>query len=203
MVVPAFCMGCCIFGAVSLPLGNLGLMLMNSTTTSRRSGQRCLALATAALFGALVQPAAQAQGGVYLCLDANGRKVLTDSYKTGCKTLDIASSIPAPSGGGAAPRRATPRPSTPVTTPADFPKVDNALQRARDSDRREILTEELASEQRRLADMRAEFKDGQPDRLGNERNYAKYQERVANLRDNIGRAERNVEALQREIGNIK
>jgi hypothetical protein len=177
-------------------------MLMNSTTTSLRAGQRCLALATAALFGALVQPAAQAQGGVYLCLDANGRKVLTDSYKTGCKTLDIASSIPAPSG-GATPRRATPRPSTPVTTPADFPKVDNALQRARDSDRREILTEELASEQRRLADMRAEFKDGQPDRLGNEKNYAKYQERVANLRDNIGRAERNVEALQREIGNIK
>ncbi len=176
---------------------------MNSTTTSLRSGQRCLALAMAALFGALAQPAATAQGGVYLCVDANGRKILTDSYKTGCKTLDIANSIPAPAGSSAAPRRPTPRPSTPVTTPADFPRVDNAQQKARDSDRREILTEELASEQRRLADMRAEFKDGQPDRLGNERNYAKYQERVATLRDNIGRAERNVEALQREIGNIK
>ena len=177
-------------------------MPMNATSTSLRPGPRRLALAAAALLSLLVQPAAQAKGDVYLCIDANGRKVLTDSYKNGCKSLDIANSIPAPAS-ASTPRRSAPRPSTPVSTPADFPKVDNALQKARDNDRREILTEELASEQRRLAEMRAEYKDGTPDRLGSERNYAKYLERTAALRDNIGRAEQNVAALQREISNIR
>lgn len=177
---------------------------MNATSTSLRPGQRRLALAAATLLSLLVQPGAQAQvqGGVYLCIDANGGKVLTDSYRSGCKSLDIASSIPAPAS-ASAPRRSTPRPSAPVSTPADFPKVNNALQKARDNDRRDILTEELASEQRRLSEMRAEYKDGTPDRLGSERNYARYLERVATLRDNIGRAEQNVAALQREISNIK
>ena len=34
-------------------------------------------------------------------------------------------------------------------------------------------------------------------------NYAKYQERVASLRDAIARSEQNVAALQREIANIR
>ncbi|HBI67691.1 MAG TPA: DUF4124 domain-containing protein, partial [Massilia sp.] len=38
---------------------------------------------------------------------------------------------------------------------------------------------------------------------GNERNYAKYQERVGQMREDIGRTERNIEALRREIGNIR
>ena len=41
------------------------------------------------------------------------------------------------------------------------------------------------------------------ERQGNERNYAKYQERVAQMKDDLGRAEKNVEALKREIANIK
>jgi hypothetical protein len=61
----------------------------------------------------------------------------------------------------------------------------------------------LRSEEKKLAELRGEYKNGEPDRLGNERNYAKYQERVAQLKDNIGRAEKNVDALKREIANIK
>lgn len=183
--------------------------MMNSTTTQLRTSPRCMALAAAILFmpiALLVPRAAQAQGDVYLCVDSNGRKELTDSYRNGCKALNIAGGIPAPSAASAprrAPTNAGSAPRPPVTTPADFPRVDNAQQKARDNDRREILAEELRNEEQRLAEMRAEYKNGQPDRLGNERNYAKYQERVALLRDNIGRAERNVEALQREISKIR
>ena len=54
-----------------------------------------------------------------------------------------------------------------------------------------------------LAELKAEYKGDEPDRLGNEKNYAKYQERVATLRDAIGRSERNIEALRREISNIR
>ena len=54
-----------------------------------------------------------------------------------------------------------------------------------------------------LAELRREFNGGEPERQGNEKNYAKYQARVAEMRDNIFRGEKNVEALKREIGNIR
>ncbi|MNW12990.1 hypothetical protein D3C71_2108160 [compost metagenome] len=61
----------------------------------------------------------------------------------------------------------------------------------------------MRSEEQKLAAQRLEFNGGQPERQGNERNYAKYQERVAQLKDNIGRTQQNVEALKREIANIR
>ncbi|MCL6483852.1 MAG: DUF4124 domain-containing protein, partial [Janthinobacterium lividum] len=69
--------------------------------------------------------------------------------------------------------------------------------------RRQILQDELRSEEQKLAAQRLELNAGQPERQGNERNYAKYQERVAQLRDNLGRTQQNVEALKREIANIR
>ncbi|MDB5909509.1 MAG: hypothetical protein JWP34_3623, partial [Massilia sp.] len=104
-----------------------------------------------------------------------------------------------------APRRAEARPraAMPAAAPSDFPKVDNAQQRARDDDRREILNDELRSEERKLAELRREFNNGEPERQGNERNYVKYQERVAQMKDDIGRAEKNIDALKREIANIR
>lgn len=168
-------------------------------TTSSPISTRKLALAL--LCGALAQAPAQAQNGIYLCVDANGGRILTDSYKPGCKTLDLPGAIAAPQ----APRKAgaARAPSAPVSTPTDFPKVDNAQQKARDNDRREILNEELRIEERKLAEQRKEFNGGEPERQGNERNYAKYQERVELMRDSIGRTEKNIEALKREIANIK
>lgn len=168
-------------------------------TTSPRCAARQFALGLATLCGLLVQ--APASADIYLCMDGQGRKILTDSYKPGCKSLDIAGSIPAPAPRkGAAPARTA---AAPASTPADFPKVDNAQQRARDNDRREILNEELRLEEKKLADMRKEFNNGEPERQGNERNYAKYQERVAAMADSISRAEKNIEALKREISTIK
>ncbi len=155
------------------------------------------ALALAMLCGVLAHGAASAQG-VFLCTSASGGKELTDTYRPGCKTLEVSGAIPAPAARGKAAKAAAP-----VSTPADFPKVDNAQQKARDSDRREILADELRNEQARLAQLKAEFKNGEPDRLGSERNYAKYLERVALMRDNIARAEKNIEALQREITAIR
>ncbi len=159
------------------------------------------ALLLALLCGTLAQAPAQADSGVYLCTNASGARELTDSYKPGCKTLNLPGSIPAPQSG---PRKASPSaPRAPVTTPTDFPKVDNAQQKARDNDRREILNDELRTEEKKLADQRKDFNGGEPERQGGERNYAKYQERVEMMRDSISRTEKNIEALKREIANIK
>jgi hypothetical protein len=165
---------------------------MNKTTTGLPLRSGLLALA---LFG--LAPLARAD--IFLCVDAQGRKELTDTNRPGCKPLDVPGAIPAPkrgSGGG----RAS---STPVATPAGFPKVDSAQQKERDANRREILEAELAQEERKLNELRKEFNNGEPERQGGEKNYAKYQERVAQLKEAISRTEKNIEALRREIGNIK
>lgn len=150
---------------------------------------------------ALMGAAPPAAAEIFLCVDKDGRRELTDNHRPGCRQLDVPGSIPAPT-----PRKgpsAARAPAVPAVTPSDFPRVDNAQQKARDDDRRGILTDELRSEERRLAELRREFNGGEPERQGNEKNYAKYQARVAEMRDNIFRAEKNVEALKREIGNIR
>ncbi len=147
-----------------------------------------------------VSGAAQAQQ-IFLCVDADGRKELTDSSRKGknCKMLDLpGATIPAPSGA----RRGS-APAAPAVAPANFPRVESSEQKARDADRRAILTDELNTENRKLADLRKEFNNGEPERRADERNAAKYQERVAGLKDSIARAEQNVEALKRELANIK
>jgi ubiquinone biosynthesis protein UbiJ len=63
--------------------------------------------------------------------------------------------------------------------------------------------EEVRAEESRLSELRRDYQNGEPERLGSERNYAKYQERVAQMKDDILRTEKNVEALKREIGNLK
>jgi hypothetical protein len=177
-------------------------MLMVMTTTFFGSRVRGPLLALALLSAPGAQPLAWADGPIYLCVDASGRKELTDTSKAGCKALDLPGAIPAPSTrrASSAARQAG---ATPSMAPSDFPKVDTAQQRARDNDRREILNDELRSEEAKLAELRREFNGGEPERHGNERNYVKYQERVALMRDNIGRAEKNIEALKREIANIR
>lgn len=159
------------------------------------------------LAAALLGAAAQAHAQLYVCSDAQGHKTYTDKRENAaCKLLDLPGAMTEP------PRRSAPlaapsRPaaqagSTPVAA-GPFPRVDGLEQRARDLDRRQILQDELRSEEQKLAAQRQEFNEGQPERQGNERNYATYQARVAQLKDNISRTQQNVEALKREIANIR
>ena len=61
----------------------------------------------------------------------------------------------------------------------------------------------MQREEQKLAALKKEYNDGEPERQGNERNYAKYQERVASMKSDIERSEKNIEALKRELGNLK
>lgn len=150
--------------------------------------------------------AARAQGVIYKCTPPNGSTEYTDVYRGSyCKSMDLPGlAIPAPPKRQGAPLRAAQSaPAAPAATPGDFPRVDSAEQRARDADRRAILEDELKNEMQKLTELRREFNGGEPERRGDERNYAKYQERVAAMRDGISRSEKNVEALKREIANIR
>ena len=156
----------------------------------------------AATLSALLAPASAWADGIYLCVSPDGRRELTDTNRAGCKEINVPGAIAAPPRReGQSRERATAK--APVTTPSDFPKVESAQQKSRDNDRREILNDELRAEERKLATLRGEFNNGEPERNGNERNYAKYQERVAQVRDSMVRTEKNIAALRREIAAIK
>jgi len=96
-----------------------------------------------------------------------------------------------------------PKQTTRSATPSEFPRVDGDTQRGRDNDRRKILEKELATEQRNLEQAKTDLTEGEATRLGNERNYQKYLDRVQTLKDNVALHERNIEALKREIANIR
>lgn len=151
---------------------------------------------------------------VYRCESDSGVPVYQGSPSgKNCRQIDLQplTTIPAPKVPAAAPRSAPASPAaTPAgrngakpASPADFPRVDTGTQRARDGERRTILEAELARERSRLESLRAEYKDGEPDRLGNERNYQKYLDRVERLKEDIARSEANIAALQRELSAIR
>ena len=81
-------------------------------------------------------------------------------------------------------------------------RIDPAAQRARDTDARRILQEELSREEQRLAELRVAFNNGEPPRQGDERNFARYQERVAEMRSAIQRKEADIAAIRRELAKL-
>jgi len=144
--------------------------------------------------GFLLSLADSAAQGVYVCTQANGvREYRNTGDVRGCRKLDTdsLSSIPAPSS------------VTQAKADPSFPKVDSQIQKRRDLDRLQILNDEIRTEENRLSELKKEYQNGEPERLGSERNYAKYQERVAAMKDEIARTEKNIEALKREIGQLK
>lgn len=158
---------------------------------------------TGLLLLAVAAGVAHAQSEVYLCVDEHGKKEYKNTGLTkGCKKVDLPgiTMIPAPPKKAAVQTTAASKASG---APSDFPKVDGDTQKARDSDRKQILLDEMKSEEQKLANLKKEFNNGEPERRGDERNYAKYQERVAAMKDDISRVEKNIEALKREINNLK
>ena len=86
-------------------------------------------------------------------------------------------------------------------SPASFPKIDAGTQKSRDDLRRKVLQDELASEEKLLAEAKRAWADGTPPPLPEERSNAQqYADRVARLRQSVQLHERNVEALKRELG---
>ena len=135
--------------------------------------------------------------GVFICVQPNGtREYRNNGDARGCRRLDLEtiSTIPAPP--------ANQQAKNAVIDPS-FPRIDSQIQKRRDQDRMQILIEEVRTEESKLSELRREYQNGEPERLGSERNYAKYQERVAQMKDDILRTEKNIEALKREIGNLK
>ena len=92
--------------------------------------------------------------------------------------------------GGAAPARAA------------GSRVEPDAQRSRDAEARRILEGELRREEERLETLRKEYNNGEPERRGDERNYQRYLDRVAQLKASIQRAEADTAAIRRELAKM-
>jgi hypothetical protein len=107
---------------------------------------------------------------------------------------------PSPKPPSAAARNSDARPNTEARTK---PRVSEDTQKMRDDDRRRILDQELAEETKQLAQAKEQLASQEAVRNGNERNYERFLQRVQPYRDAVATHERNIEALQREIANLK
>ncbi|NMG43607.1 DUF4124 domain-containing protein [Aromatoleum toluvorans] len=145
----------------------------------------------------LVSPLAQAQ--VYKCVDANGAVTYTNDRNQGrgCKQLaedQAVSSVPAPA------RRSS---SASQPTPSNFPRVSPDAQRARDDTRREILEKELTTEESALAEASKSLAETEGRYQGAERRLPVVQNRLQPLREKVELHQRNIDALKKELGNLK
>jgi hypothetical protein len=79
--------------------------------------------------------------------------------------------------------------------------VDGETQKKRDNARRRILEEELAQEESLLAEAKQQLAQQEAVRLGDERNYQKYLDRVQPFKNAVALHEKNVAALRQELAN--
>jgi len=143
---------------------------------------------------------ARAANEVYRCIDASGvAEYRNTAAGKECRKVDLPGLATPPA--KAAKPVATGK--APAASAADFPRREASARQAGDDDRLLILNNELSAEEKKRTALQAEFNNGEPERRGDERNYAKYQERVQVLKDALARSDSNIEALKRELGGIR
>jgi hypothetical protein len=150
------------------------------------------------VLGWAIQPAA---AEIWECVDDSGNKRFTNikAESKGCKLL----SVSAPNSVPATKSPAKGEPARPGPAPKDFPRVDSDTQRQRDNDRRRILEQEFANEQRLLDQARKELSEQESVRLGSERNYQRVLERLEPYKKKVKLHEDNIANLKRELANTK
>ncbi len=145
--------------------------------------------ALALLIAAFALPASAQT--IYKCVDANGGTPTYSSSRLdkNCKAISSGpeNALPAP--------KAKPAGASANPTPSSFPRVQEDTQKARDGDRRHILDQELAGEQRNLDQARKDLAEQEATRPS--------PERLAPYRDRVAQHERNIQAIQKELGNLR
>ncbi len=160
------------------------------------------------LVAILLVLAGPSQAQIYRCGNEYTNKI-TDAQKGQCKLLEggnvtVIQGFKAPA--TAAVSSGASIAGAPVRLASAGPsqtRVDNADQKARDSDARLILESELKKAEARNADLLREYNNGEPDKRGDEaRNYQKYLDRVAELKATLARNESDISGIRRELGRV-
>ena len=119
--------------------------------------------------------ASQALSGVYKQIDEHGNVTYSNVQSNNAEKVDLPPIVVVPS--------------------VDADGVDDRII----TEQRNALEQKIAEETELLASIKAEYNDGNPDRLGSERNYQRYLNRVERLKKEISLREANLQALQRQL----
>jgi phage shock protein A len=144
---------------------------------------------------ALLHPAAWAETCKYL--DSEGRVIYSNTPNSPPKGATKVKCFEDPSS------KQAPAPVRNSDAKPKLPRVSQDTQKIRDDERRRILEQELTDENTQLAQAKEQLAAQEAVRNGNERNYARFLERVQPYRDAVATHERNIEAIKREIANLK
>ena len=162
-----------------------------------------LLISSVGILLALVCGSASAQ--IYRCLGIEGNSTeytnnAKDAQTRGCQTME---------GGNLTVVLSTPVKRPPAVRVASAGTASGNRseggpdQKARDSDSRGILELELKKSEARLLEQQKEFNNGEPEKQGVEgRNYQRYLDRVAELKDSINRNQSDIASLKREISRL-
>jgi len=137
-----------------------------------------------------------AQAEIYKSVDAEGHVTYSSTPSKGAKKLGLEPFPSTPHSSRESSSNSTHARNN--TTPSDFPKVDSSTQKSRDSLRRKILSDELATEEKLLAEARVNQKQGEPSR-----NDAKSEGKLHALQEEVTLHEKNVSALKTELSHVK
>ena len=128
-----------------------------------------------------------AQAEIYKHIDADGHVTYSSAPMKGSKKLDLE-----PMNISSPPARAR----NSEASPPDFPRVDSNTQKSRDGTRRNILEDELAAEEKLLADARRNLKE-------NDENAEVPAGKIKTLQEQVSLHKKNVDALKSELANLK
>ena len=123
------------------------------------------------------------QAGVYKHIDEQGKVTYSNLPSNNAKKIDL--------------------PPIVVVPPVNSGEIEDRIAKRRESirleEQREQLQSKIAEEEKRLNEVKDEYKDGVPDRLGSERNYQRYLNRVDRLKEEINGRENNLNLLRNEL----
>lgn len=145
------------------------------------------------------QPKPQGVTEIFKCRAENGQVTYTNdrrnAEKQKCELVTSQINV--------APPLAKPQPQATSRAPSAFPReTPGQSQNARER-QREVLERELAAEQNALNQARQALAEQETVRSGDERNYARVLDRLQPYKETIENHEKNIQALQRELANLK
>jgi len=132
---------------------------------------------------------------IYKCIDPqNGRPLYTsDKRETQGRKCELVSREV----------NVVPAQKLPQSGPSSFPRESAQAKASASARQRDILEKELAAEQQALDQARKALAEQESIRMGDEKNYARVLDRLQPYKDNVDLHQKNIEALKRELGNIR
>ncbi|MCG7757463.1 MAG: DUF4124 domain-containing protein [Nitrosomonas sp.] len=124
--------------------------------------------------------------GVYKHVDERGNVTYSNVPSSNAKKIDLPPIVVVPS--------------------VDSGDVEERIAKRREAmkleEQREKIQGKITEEEKRLGELKSEYKDGAPDRLGSERNYQRYLNRVERMREEIDAREKNLETLKKGLQEV-